>query len=219
VIDIHGGTLADGRIAPGSEIPRGQTDLERLQARADHLGDDLSTLVADMTKTVRDIETLVAAVDPERVTGLVEAVDPERVEAIVVHTERATRTLASTSKQLQRAVGEARADLDTVTKDVDEVANQATKTLEHADVAAKSLAGTIADADTILKTNEDDLRVAVQNLRQMAQDAKALVKALREQPSLLLRSGSRREARRRKRSERRRAKKSRKKPHAERGHD
>jgi ABC-type transporter Mla subunit MlaD len=174
VIDISGGTLADGALAPGSTLPLGRSELDVLQARAESLGDDLSALIADLRSTVDQVHELAAAIEPERVTRIVEAVDPERVESIVVHTEHASKTLAATSQQLERTVVEARADLDEITPRVDEVTDKAATVLEH--------------ADTILHANAADVRVTLQNLRSASQDAKALVEELRERPSLLLRS-------------------------------
>lgn len=195
VIDISGGTLADGQLAPGSTLPRAKTDLDQLQARAESLGDDISKLIADLRSTVHDIDELVVAIDPKRVAEIVEAVDPERIESIVVHTDRATTALAVSSSQLERAVVEGRVDLGKITKNVDDVAGKAQTVLEHADAAAKRLSGTIDDADSILRANAADLRVALQNLRRASQDAKALMQELRERPSLLLRSPAKRKKR------------------------
>jgi phospholipid/cholesterol/gamma-HCH transport system substrate-binding protein len=146
-LDISGGTLADGQLAPGSTIPREQTQLEQLETRVVELGNDLSTLIADMSATVQHIETLVAAVEPER------------IESILAHTKR--------------AVVHGRVDIDAITRDVDAVASKATTALER--------------ADATLQVNQDDLRAAVQNFRGAAEEAKALLEQLREQPSLLLR--------------------------------
>ncbi|MDC0674472.1 MlaD family protein [Nannocystis radixulma] len=187
-IDITGGTLADGRLAPGSTIPRGETPLELLEARASGLGEELTTLVADATETVRGAKEVIAAVDPAQVASIVEAVDPKRVAALLVHGERTARTLASTSKQLQRALNEGRAHLGDLADDVDAFAARASTVLEHADGASLELSRLLVGATTILNANEDDLRAAIGNIRRVSQDARALVRALRTRPSLLLRS-------------------------------
>ncbi|MCY1062730.1 MlaD family protein [Nannocystis sp. SCPEA4] len=187
-IDITGGTLADGRLAPGSTIPRGETPLEILEARASGLGEELTTLVADATQTVRGAKAVIAAIDPERVAAIVEAVDPKRVAALLVHGERTARTLASTSRQLQRALNEGRAHLGDLARDVDAFAARASTVLEHADGASLELSRLLVGATTILNANEDDLRAAIGNIRRVSQDARALVRALRTRPSLLLRS-------------------------------
>lgn len=187
-IDITGGTLADGRLAPGSTIPRGQTPLEALESHAGRLGEDLTTLVADAQQTVRHAKGVLAAVDPERVAAIVEAVDPERVAAILVHTEHTVKTFESASKQLERAVTAGRAHLDDLAHDVDTVADRARAVLAHADGASLELSRLLVVATTILNANEDDVRVAIGNIRRVSQDARALVRALRTRPSLLLRS-------------------------------
>jgi phospholipid/cholesterol/gamma-HCH transport system substrate-binding protein len=189
-IDITGGTLADGRLAPGSAIPRGETPLELLEARARGLGDELTTLVADATQAVRGAKEVIAAIDPERVASIVEAVDPKRVAGLLVHGERTARTLASTSKQLQRALNEGRAHLGDLAHDVDAFAARASTVLEHADGASRELSRLLVGATTILNANEDDLRAAIGNIRRVSQDARALVRALRTRPSLLLRSAA-----------------------------
>lgn len=194
-IDIMGGTLADGRLAPGSTIPRGQTPFEALESQAGRLGEDLTTLVADAQQAVRHAKGVLAAIDPERVAAIVAAVDPGRVAAILVHTEHTVRTFESTSKQLQRAVTEGRAHLDGLAVDVDAVAARARAMLEHADDAAMDLSRLLAVATTILNANEDDVRVVIGNIRRVSQDARALVRALRARPSLLLRSAPPRERR------------------------
>lgn len=187
-VDITGGTLADGQLAPGSEIPRGTTYLENLQSRADELTDELSTALAELTEAVHVVKVLAEAVDPNRVADVVAAVDPERIEAIVANTERATRSITATSGALRRTVDEGGVHIEQITHDVDLVADKAATALEQADVAAKRLTRMLDDADTILKANRDDLRVTLINLRRISQETKALVHELREQPSLLLRS-------------------------------
>lgn len=187
-IDITGGTLADGRLAPGSTIPRGETPLEALESHASRLGEDLTTLVADARQTVQHAKVVLAAVDPERVAAVVEAVDPARVKAILAHTEHTAKTLESTSKQLERAVTEGRARLDDLAHDVGAVAARAAKVLEHADGASLELSRLLVVAATILNANEDDVRAAIGNIRRVSQDARALVRALRTRPSLLLHS-------------------------------
>ena len=194
-IDIIGGTLADGRLAPGSTIPRGQTPLEALEAQAGRLSEDLTTLVADAKQAVRHAKAVVAAIDPERVAAIVSAVEPGRVAAILEHTEHTVKTLESTSKQLSRAVIEGRGHLDDLAHDADAVAARARAVLEHADGAALELSRLLGVATTILNANADDVRVAIGNIRRVAQDARALVRALRTRPSLLLRSSPPRERR------------------------
>lgn len=195
VIDISGGTLADGRLAPGSSLPREQTELERMQARVVELSDDVVTLVADLRETVQDVQGLVAAVEPARVTAVVEALDSERIARIIEQTERATATMAATSKQLERTVIEARGGIDAITKDIDDVASKAATVLEQAEDAAKSLEDTIDEADSVLKSNAADVRVALHNFRLASEDARALMQELRERPSLLLRSSRKRSRR------------------------
>lgn len=192
-IDITGGTLADGRLAPGSTIPRGETTLEALESHASRLGEDLTTLVADVQQAVRHANVVLAAVDPARVAAIVEAVDPERVASILAHTEHTMKTFDSTSKQLQRAVTEGRAHLDDLAGDVGAVADRARAVLEHADGASLELSRLLVVATTVLNANEDDVRAAIGNIRRVSQDARALVRALRTRPSLLLRSSPPRE--------------------------
>ncbi|MFO7567994.1 MAG: MlaD family protein [Enhygromyxa sp.] len=207
-VNISGGTLADGEIPPGSTLPRGETELERLQERVSELGRDLDTLIAEATATVEQIEAIVAAVDPERVAAIIEAVDPERVESIVLQAERSAKTLVATGRQLGRAVTETRADiervadsaaenLDGVAATVDEVATKAGDALERVDGAAKAFQDMSAGAESLLIANEHELRATIRNLRQATQDAAALMQELRERPNLLLRSRSRRERRER----------------------
>ena len=192
-IDITGGTLADGRLAPGSAIPRGQTPLEVLESRASGLGEELATLVTDATQVVQSAKAVIAAVDPARVAAIVEAVDPQRVAALLVHGERTARTLDSASAQLQRALHEGRAHLGDLARDVDAFAVRAATALEHVDGASLELSRLLVGATTVLNANEDDLRVALANIRRMSQDARALIQALRTRPSLLLRSAPPRE--------------------------
>jgi phospholipid/cholesterol/gamma-HCH transport system substrate-binding protein len=187
-IDITGGTLAGGRLAPGSTIPRGETTLEALESRASELTDELSILVADARQTVQHTKMLVTAVDPERVAAIVRAVDPERVRAIVAHTEHTMKTLESTSEALARGVSEGRADLEDVTHDVRALAERGSTVLEHVDGASVELSRLVVGATTLLNANEDDIRVTIGNIRRISQDARALARALRTQPSLLLRS-------------------------------
>jgi ABC-type transporter Mla subunit MlaD len=131
---------------------------------------------------------LVTAVDPERVAAIVRAVDPERVRAIVAHTEHTMKTLESTSEALARGVSEGRADLEDVTHDVRALAERGSTVLEHVDGASVELSRLVVGATTLLNANEDDIRVTIGNIRRISQDARALARALRTQPSLLLRS-------------------------------
>jgi site-specific recombinase XerC len=92
-------------------------------------------------------------------------------------------------------VTEGRAHLDGLAVDVDAVAARARAMLEHADDAAMDLSRLLGVATTILNANEDDVRVVIGNIRRVSQDARALVRALRARPSLLLRSAPPRERR------------------------
>lgn len=195
-INISGGELADGRLPPGSVIPHGQTALDRLQDQAVAFSGELSTLVANITETVEDIDALVTAIDAEHVGEIIEAVEPARVSSIVAHAERATSNLAATSVRLDRTVGELRSDIRQITDNVDTVAGKAGVALERADTAMQALSGTIADVDQVVQANRDDLRAAVQSLRRTSQAAEALVEKVREQPSLLLRKQRERPRRR-----------------------
>ncbi|MCY1013691.1 MlaD family protein [Nannocystis pusilla] len=187
-IDITGGTLADGRLAPGSAIPRGETPLEVLESRASGLGEELTTLVTDATQVVRSAKEVIAAVDPARVAAIVEAVEPRRVAALLVHGERTAKRLESVGEQLQRALHEGRAHLGDLAHGVDALGVRASTVLEHVDGASLELSRLLVGATTVLSANEDDLRVALANIRRMSQDARALIQALRTRPSLLLRS-------------------------------
>ncbi len=198
-INLGGGTLAAGRLAPGSLIPRGETELERLAAQAKQLGESLTGLTGELDETAARIEALVAAIDPERVAAIVAAVEPERVAAILEQTDAASERFAKTGRELERAVGEARGHVAglrgeleqtnaALREDLDEVTGKAAAALERADAAAEALLEVVEDADVILESNKHDLRKTVLILRKTAQEARELIEAVREQPSLLLRS-------------------------------
>lgn len=187
-IDITGGTLADGRLAPGSVIPRGETPLEALEARAGGLDEELTTLVADAQQAVRRAQQVLAAVDPARVAAIVEAVDPARVESILGHAARTARSIESISDRLARATTRGRAHLGDLVDDVGAAATRARAVLDHVDGASRELSRLLVGAGAVLAANEDDLRATISNLRRASQDARALVQALRARPSLLLRS-------------------------------
>lgn len=186
-IDLAGGTLASGRLEPGSPIPHGQTPLEAIESRGS-LDDELSSLVADARQTVAHAKGVVTAVDPKRVAALAEAVDPARVEAILVRVEHTMETLESTSEALERAVTKGGARVEDTTHELQAVAERASTVLEHADGAVADLSRVLSMANEILSANEDDIRVAVGNLRRTSQDARALARVLRARPSLLMRA-------------------------------
>lgn len=186
IIDLAGGTLASGRLEPGSPIPHGQTPLEAIESRG--LDDELSSLVADARQTVAHAKGIVTAVDPKRVAALAEAVDPARLEAILVRAEHTMETLESTSEALERAVTKGGTRVEDTTHELEAVAERASTVLEHADGAVADLSRVLSLATDIMSANEDDIRVAVGNLRRTSQDARALARVLRARPSLLMRA-------------------------------
>jgi ABC-type transporter Mla subunit MlaD len=185
-IDITGGTLAGGRLAPGSTIPRGETTLEALEAHASGLGDEVSTLVAEARQAVRDAQRVIVAVDPERVAAVVDAVDPQRMAALLMHSARAAKRLDSASEQIGQMLRQGRAYFGDLTHAGESFAARATAALEHANSVSLELSRLLDVAGSILHANEDDVRAAIGNIRGVSQDARALVRALRARPSLLL---------------------------------
>jgi phospholipid/cholesterol/gamma-HCH transport system substrate-binding protein len=186
-IDIGGGSLSDGRIPPGGEIPRGQTEFEQLSARAEPLADELEEVLAALHTTIRAAEQRVAAVDPEQLAAIIGAVDPQRVGATVIAAERASERLARAAARLPGTLDEARLGIAAVRSNVDDVADRAEQTLGHANAGLDRLACTIGHVDEVVVANRRDLRMTLHNLRRASEQANALLDALQNDPSALLR--------------------------------
>lgn len=175
-VDITGGTLADGTLPPGSTIPRGETVLEDLEEQADVLADELATLI--------DEANLVVA----QVLRVANAVDPDQVAAIVEETHGAVRSLTSTSERMASTIEDGRRTLRRIGEEAEAVTHRTTTVLDHADDAAVALTTLLERTDHVVRSNQEDLRATMDNLRRTSRDAEVLIRALRRQPSLLVRS-------------------------------
>jgi phospholipid/cholesterol/gamma-HCH transport system substrate-binding protein len=196
LIDISDGTLADGRLAPGSEIPRGQTELEKLETRSDELLDQADKLLEDSRAAVADIRSVVDAVDPKWVKDVTRSADPEQIAQIVKHTERATREADQTAREIKRAVAHGRSRGKTLASDLHTAVTKAAEVLDRADEATKQLESTLEETKHVIAENRADVRATTHNLRGAAEDAKAAAAEIRDEPSSLLRRRRRRRRRR-----------------------
>jgi len=172
LIDLSDGTLAAGRLPPGSEIPRGKTDLERLEARSDTLLDQTEALLQDSRAAVADIRNVVEAVDPQWIKDVTRSADPKELADIVRHTERATREAERTARALEHAVAQGRTRGKTLAGDLHGAVAQATEVLRRADDATKHLEKTLDVTQHVIEENRADVRAATENLRGAAENAK-----------------------------------------------
>lgn len=179
-IDLADGERGQERLVPGSVIPRGDTTLEMLDERARVIAENATELTEQATDLIVSINRIVEQVEPERVGRLFD--DAEAVMGSV----------ADSSEVLEAFLRESRDDIDEavdkVVEDVDTVSDKTADVLERAEQATAELNRVLDRADNVMRSNTDDVRATVRNLRRASRAAEQLIRQLRRRPSLLLRS-------------------------------
>jgi phospholipid/cholesterol/gamma-HCH transport system substrate-binding protein len=167
VIDLRDGTSASPALPPGSQIAAGASLLDRLEAQAQTLVDESSSLV-------------------QRVNALT-----GRMIAVTEPAQRAADNLAQMSAVLAATVDENRAVLRSSFAAFQRAATGASKLI---DGPAAQLFGNadelVAGLKKLVADNEATLRSAVLDFRQASRSLKELTREVRQRPSRLLYSGA-----------------------------
>lgn len=183
VIDLTDGSTAEGRLVPGSVIPRAETTLEQLEDRATVIARNAEAITERTDELLQRLQSIARAVETERIVGIVD--DAEELMA----------TLVSAGNTLETTIDRSRKGVEKVVSDVETVSEQTSAVLKRADTAAAEASEILRRVDTLVRVNEDDVRATIKNLRQTSQETRQLVRQLRRRPSLLLRGSERPKAR------------------------
>lgn len=178
-IDLSGDASRGDVLVPGSVIPRGQTSLEMLEARAEGIAENAEELTERATELIVTIDEILDG-------------GPERVDRILDQTETTMESIVDASAELEKSLREGRASMESavekVVEDVDSVSDETTEALGRAKHAADALTRVLDHTDAVVRANDDDIREIVRTLRRTTRAAEQLVRQLRRRPSLLLRS-------------------------------
>lgn len=171
-IDLRYGDDATAPLAPGSTIPLGKSELDRLETAALQIADHSDQLLAEAQRAVANLAALTSS---------------SQLGAAIEDARRVAANLARTSASLRALVDENRAALKTTLGSLNQatrrasdlLAGQLTTLVGHADQLVGQLDHLVAGSRGPLRATLDDLRDASRSLKEMARQ-------VRQNPSRLL---------------------------------
>lgn len=148
VIDLRDGSLAAPKLAVGATIPAGETMVDKLQDKAEHMVDQTEEILAHANRIVARTETIV--------DNLSAVTDPANLGEIVTQTRATAASLAQASASLRALVDENRAGLRASIAAVEQTAKKAANLVD----------------DTQVKAAVSDLRQASRSFKELAREVR-----------------------------------------------
>lgn len=171
-IDLRGGTPAAAMLAPGSDIPQGDTMLDQLESEVRQIADRSGQLVDRAEQLLANITELS---------------DPARYDEIVRGARVMAQNLAEASATLKTMVGENRVALRRSLDAIHATAESASTILDGEVTQLVGRAnGFVGQLENLVRDNQGSLRAAMFDLRQASRSFKDLAREVRQRPSRLL---------------------------------
>lgn len=181
LVNIRDGDPSRGRIEPGARLEYGETILEKLPDRGEALLDETIALLENANGVLRDLSSVTQTLDTSRIPAILRRTE-ELVEGLGETSTRLNRLVASTERPIAHTFEAAEATLGRV----DGVA-------EQLDAAVTNVNSLIARVGSMVRSNDEEIRATINNLRQASQSFEALGRELRKRPNRLLFGGAPRE--------------------------
>jgi phospholipid/cholesterol/gamma-HCH transport system substrate-binding protein len=171
MVNIRGGDAKAPALPAGSEIPVGETTLDKL-------GDQGEELLARAGKALENADRLITGL--ERSTS---RIDPERIDRTVKDAQQAM-------SELNRLVRDSRAPVRRSLSSAESALARVDGAVERSDQAVSNLNATIAELRGVVRENGGEVRTTLDNLRDASKSFKTLSQELRRRPNRLLFGGS-----------------------------
>jgi ABC-type transporter Mla subunit MlaD len=178
MVNIRGGDAKAPALPAGSELPAGETTLDKLGSQGEEL-------LARAGKALENADRLIAGL--ERSTS---KLDPERVDQTVKDAQRAMNDLGRTAAALNQMVSESRAQVRRSLSSAEQTLAQIDQAVQRSDAAVSNLNTTVAELRGVVQENGGDVRTTLDNLREASRSFKTLSQELRRRPNRLLFGGS-----------------------------
>lgn len=171
-IDLRYTDTTGTRLPPGSTIPVGKSELDRLETAALSIADRSEALLGEAQRTLANLAALTSS---------------DQLGAAIADARRVAGNLADTSAALRQLVDENRAALHGTIASIDQATHQAsdllsgqlTKLATHADQLVGQLDHIVTGTRGPLRETLDDLREASRSIKEMARQ-------VQQNPSRLL---------------------------------
>jgi phospholipid/cholesterol/gamma-HCH transport system substrate-binding protein len=171
LINIRDGTPKAPRLPPGSEIPAGETTLDKLSTQGEQL-------LARAGKVLDSTDRLLAGLNKTT-----EKLGSDEVDRTLKDTQKLVSELGRTATELNRMVAESRQPLRRTLLAADQMGQRTDKVLEN-------LNQTILELRGVVRQNDGDVRATMDNLREASRSFKTLSQELRRRPNRLLFGGA-----------------------------
>jgi phospholipid/cholesterol/gamma-HCH transport system substrate-binding protein len=171
LINIRDGTPKAPRLPPGSEIPAGETTLDKLSTQGEQL-------LARASKVLDSTDRLLAGLNKTT-----EKLASDEVDRTLKDTQKLVSELGRTATELNRMVAESRQPLRRTLLATDQMAQRTDKVLENLNLTVLELRG-------VVRQNDGDVRATMDNLREASRSFKTLSQELRRRPNRLLFGGA-----------------------------
>jgi phospholipid/cholesterol/gamma-HCH transport system substrate-binding protein len=171
LINIRDGTPKAPRLPPGSEIPAGETTLDKLSTQGEQL-------LARASKVLDSTDRLLAGLNKTT-----EKLASDEVDRTLKDTQKLVSELGRTATELNRMVAESRQPLRRTLLATDQMAQRTDKVLENLNLTILELRG-------VVRQNDGDVRATMDNLREASRSFKTLSQELRRRPNRLLFGGA-----------------------------
>jgi len=178
VVNIRGGKPNTPPLPPGSRIGLGHTALEKL-------GDQSEILLTRASSLLDNTDKLVTTLNQSA-----SKLNAERIDETLLETQKLLRHLGRTADEMNRTVTETRGPLLRTLSTAEDTLKEVDRLGRRSDAVLENLDSTITDLRGVVRSNDDDLRMTFENLRQASQSFKALSRDLRRRPNLLLFGGA-----------------------------
>jgi phospholipid/cholesterol/gamma-HCH transport system substrate-binding protein len=174
VIDLRGGTPDAPQLAENAVIPVGQTTLDKLEKQAQ----DLANQAGEVMKTANHIVQKADQVVDQVATPLTDVATTAR---------EASHSLAHASAALDELVAENRGAVKATLADVSPAARNTSNLIDNQVTGLVTNAGeVIAQLRDAVRTDNQQVRAAMADLRQASRTFKELAREVRQKPSRLL---------------------------------
>jgi phospholipid/cholesterol/gamma-HCH transport system substrate-binding protein len=171
LINIRDGTPKAPRLPPGSEIPAGETTLDKLSTQAEQL-------LARASKVLDSTDRLLTGLN--RTT---EKLSSDEVDRTLKDTQKLVSEFGRAATELNRMVAESRQPLRRTLLAADQMG-------QRTDTVLQNLNQTILELRGVVRQNDGDVRATMDNLREASRSFKTLSQELRRRPNRLLFGGA-----------------------------
>jgi phospholipid/cholesterol/gamma-HCH transport system substrate-binding protein len=173
-VEISGGGRAEGVLAADSYIPYRESILQQVT-------DEAAGLLQRADQLLATTNTLV-----QHAADLTARLDPNRVEALVTNADAAVARFAAAGAALEGLISETRAPLQRTLGSADAAFRGASSVTGDATSVLRNTNQLVTELQTVVRTNDDQLRAITHNLREATQSFKYLAREVRQRPSRLL---------------------------------